>query len=79
MGGACLLNARNCGRRHCYITGPFFLVMTVPVALHGFDLVSLGPQGWRWLGLAIGIGGGLLWYFPEMIWGKYVTRSQSGA
>ena len=79
MGVACLLNARNCGRRHCFITGPFFLVMTVPVALHGFDLVSLGPQGWRWLGLAIGIGGGVLWYFPEMIWGKYVRRSQTGA
>jgi hypothetical protein len=25
MGGACLLNARRCGRTHCYVTGPFFL------------------------------------------------------
>ncbi len=37
MGVGCLLNARRCGRRHCYITGPFFLIMTVPVAVHGFD------------------------------------------
>jgi hypothetical protein len=25
MGGACLVNARRCGRRHCYLTAPFFL------------------------------------------------------
>ena len=26
MGIGCLANAFRCGRRHCYITGPFFLV-----------------------------------------------------
>jgi hypothetical protein len=25
MGVACLLNARSCGRIHCYVTEPFFL------------------------------------------------------
>jgi hypothetical protein len=27
MGVACLLNARRCGRIHCYFTGPFFLLL----------------------------------------------------
>jgi hypothetical protein len=56
MGAACLLNARRCGRKHCFYTGPFFLLMTVPVLLHGYGWVGIGADGWRWLGLAIGIG-----------------------
>ena len=27
MGVTCLVNARHCGRIHCYFTGPFFLVL----------------------------------------------------
>ena len=50
MGTACLANARRCGRTHCYLTGPFFLVMAMAVLLHGYGLVPLGPHGWIWLG-----------------------------
>ena len=71
MGAACLANARRCGRTHCYFTGPFFLLMTIPVLLHGFDIVSLGTSGWRWLGVVVGVGGGGLWILTEQIWGKY--------
>ena len=56
MGGACLLNARRCKRRHCFVTGPFFLAMTVPVLLFGYGLIDLGDGGWRWLGIAVGVG-----------------------
>lgn len=56
MGGACLWNARRCGRRHCYWTGPFFLVMAAPVLGYGYGFLPLGPGGWKWLGAAIGIG-----------------------
>lgn len=74
MGAACVLNARRCSRTHCYFTAPFFLVMTVPVALHGFDILSFGPGGWNWLGNAIGIGAALLWCLPEHFLGTYVER-----
>ena len=75
MGAACLMNARRCGRRHCYLTGPFFLIMAVATLLHGFGAVWLGPNGWLWLGATIIAGGyGALWYLPERIWGKYRTR-----
>ena len=72
MGGACLINARRCGRVHCYYTGPFFLIMIVPVALHGFQWLSLGPDGWQWLGITIGVGGVGIWWISEKIRGKFV-------
>ncbi|MEQ9040267.1 MAG: hypothetical protein RIE24_18115 [Silicimonas sp.] len=56
MGGACLWNARRCRRRHCYWTGPFFLLMTLPVLAYGYGIVTLGDEGWKWLGLSIGVG-----------------------
>lgn len=75
MGAACLLNARRCGRRHCYLTGPFFLLMAMAVMLHGFDVIWLGDKGFLWLAVTVVIGGyGLLWRLPEYLWGKYVNR-----
>ncbi|WP_291736745.1 hypothetical protein [Leisingera sp. F5] len=56
MGAACLWNARRCGRRHCFWTGPYFLVMALVVLTHGYGVVDLGSQGWKWLGGMIGIG-----------------------
>lgn len=77
MGTACLLNARPCGRRHCYLTGPFLVVMSILSFLHGFDVVSLGPKGWLWLGITLVIlGYGLLWKLPEYLWGTYVGERE---
>ncbi len=73
MGVACLANARRCGRTHCYFTGPFFLIMTVPVLLHGFEILPLGAQGWRWLGATISVGGVALWLLPEFLWGRFAV------
>ncbi len=75
MGAACLLNARGCGRMHCFVTGPYFLLLAVVSLLHGFDVVPLGPGGWRGISIATLVGGVLLWYLPERIWGKYVART----
>ena len=78
MGVACIANAVRCGRTHCYLTGPFFLIMAIVSVLHGSRLLWLGPNGWTWLGFAIVGGGfGLLWFLPERIWGKFAARRQS--
>ena len=75
MGVACLANARRCGRRHCYLTGPFFLIMAAAGLFHGLDVLPLGPSGWRWLAAAlVVIGFGVLWLLPERLWGKFVDR-----
>lgn len=71
MGGACLVNARGCGRMHCYFTGPFFLVMAVASLAYGLQRLPLGPHGWMYLGAVLLAGGGLLGFVPEWLWGRY--------
>jgi hypothetical protein len=35
MGVACIVNALRCGRVHCYLTGPFFLLMALIALSYG--------------------------------------------
>lgn len=77
MGAACLINARRCGRRHCYVTGPFFLVLAVVSLLYGLHLLNLGPQGWRTLAVVLLLGSCVLNCVPEWIWGRYVAANHS--
>jgi hypothetical protein len=74
MGAACLANARRCGRTHCHLTGPFFLVMAAAVLSHCVGLLSLGPHGWTWLGVAIAAGTALLWFVSEALLGRYLRH-----
>ncbi|NNF05265.1 MAG: hypothetical protein HKN21_00760 [Candidatus Eisenbacteria bacterium] len=71
MGTACLLNLRRCGRIHCYTSGPFFLIMAIISALHGFELVDLGPSGWSWISTITIVGGIALTWVPELALGRY--------
>jgi hypothetical protein len=77
MGAACIVNALQCKRVHCYITGPFFLLMALVTLLFGLGVVPLGRNGWNWLGLTILIGAVALWCLPELVWGKY-RKSRAG-
>jgi len=36
MGVGCVINAARCGRLHCYLTGPVFLIGALAIALVGF-------------------------------------------
>jgi hypothetical protein len=71
MGVACLLNARRCGRTHCYVTGPFFLILAGIALLYGIDILPLGARGWSTLSAAFVIGGVTLCCVPEMLLGRY--------
>jgi hypothetical protein len=73
MGGACLVNARRCGRRHCYLTGPFFLSLAVVSLLYGIGILPLGSRGWRTLAIILLLGSCALTCLPEWIWGRYVA------
>jgi hypothetical protein len=71
MGGTCVINALRCGRVHCYLTGPFFLGMAIVVLLYGLGVISLGTEGWNFIGAAVIIGAVVLIYLPEALLGKY--------
>jgi hypothetical protein len=71
MGVACTVNALRCGRVHCYVTGPFFLLMALAALSYGLGTLHLGGNGWNLLGLIALIGTIALWCLPEMSLGKY--------
>ena len=75
MGVACIVNALRCGRVHCYLTGPFFLLMALMALSYGLGFLHLGGNGWNLLGLITVIGAIALWCLPEMFLGKYRQRN----
>lgn len=71
VGVLCLVNARRCGRVHCYVTGPYFLLLAVLGLLYGIGRLPLGARGWSKLSLALVIGGVILVFVPEWLFGRY--------
>jgi hypothetical protein len=77
MGIACLLNARRCGRVHCYATGPFFLLMALATLVYGFGWLPIGRSGWNTIGVVVLVGAVVLRCVPEALLGKYRHASPS--
>lgn len=71
MGTACVANSIRCGRVHCYVTGPFFLLMALASLLYGVGLLRLGAKGWNLIALTILAGAIVLCCLPELFLGKY--------
>jgi hypothetical protein len=71
MGTACIANAARCRRMHCYVTGPFFLVMALGAFLYGAGVIHLGANGWNLIGMTVLIGAIVLSCVPELLFGKY--------
>lgn len=67
MGVSCLVNAGRCGRVHCYVTGPIFLITAIYVALSAIDLVPLQPGVFLLIVFAVGV----LACLAELPLGKY--------
>jgi len=68
MGIACLVNARGCGRVHCFVTGPLFLAASLASALDALSIVSIS---WRLVFVGAGAGT-LLAYGLEWLRGRYI-------
>jgi hypothetical protein len=70
MGACCLINAQRCHRRHCYYSGPIFLIGAALTLVFGFGILRYGQDD-----LTIIVWGTVLAVFltfiPERIWGKY--------
>jgi hypothetical protein len=78
MGIGCVANAVRCGRTHCYLTGPFFLLAALATALYGLGVLPLGSDGWDLIGQVVLIGALVLGCLPELLLGKYRKGSESG-
>ena len=74
MGGACIANARRCGRTHCRFTGPFYLLMAALVAVYAAGTLPIGEYGWAILGTATVVGTAVLWWGSERISGLFWPR-----
>jgi hypothetical protein len=71
-GVLCIVNALRCGRLHCHITGPVFLIGALLAVLKANGIVSVS---WSLLGITIVFGTAIA-YAPELLIGKYVRRTQ---
>ena len=69
-GLACLFNATRCGRLHCHLTGPLYLLAALATLLSGLEIL---PVDWR-LVFSLVIGGTLVGYALEYFRGLYVGR-----
>lgn len=68
-GGACVANARRCGRTHCWVTGPLYLGAAGYLVLAALDRV---PFHFIWfLGVVLGLS--LLARLAERPLGRYRT------
>jgi hypothetical protein len=75
VGGiACLINARRCGRLHCFYTGPLYLLAAMTSLLYGLGILPLGPHGWNWIASVAAILSLMACCGLEMIFGKYKTK-----
>lgn len=73
MGVSCLLNARRCGRLHCYLAAPILLTGALLSMLLGLGAISLGPHGVNNL-ISATFGLALLSYVPELFLGRYARH-----
>jgi hypothetical protein len=67
-GSACLANASRCGRLHCFLTGPLFLLAAIAT---GADVAGILTIDWRFTLMAV-IGGTAIGYGIEWLRGRYV-------
>lgn len=70
-GSACIVNATHCGRIHCFITGPLYLLAAAATVLRTLEVVSL-PWGFIAFGAIAGTIGA---YAVEPVLGKYRASS----
>lgn len=72
-GGACVANARRCGRRHCFYTGPWFLLAALASLLYGLGILPFGANGWGWI-IGVALVGCLIFCCVLEPWlGKYTA------
>lgn len=70
MGGACLINARRCGRVHCFVSGPILLLGAAFAAAIALEFVHINAVGFAGA-VAATLALSALSYVFELVWGRY--------
>ncbi len=73
MGAGCLANAWRCGRLHCFVTGPLFVLAAIWSLLSAVGVVSLHPN----ILVLVVLGIVLLAHLAEIPFGRY-RNARSG-
>lgn len=79
MGLRCLLNARSCGRVHCYFTGPWFLAGAAGALALGFIEWTLPVEPWPLLANLTCLGALVVFWVSERVFGRYFNTASSPA
>jgi len=72
MGFACLKNARQCGRMHCFFSGPYFLISgaaALAIGLQWIQIITFNA-----LGIFLLVGTPVVCLLPEFAWGTYKQK-----
>lgn len=72
MGAGCLANAMRCGRVHCYVTGPLFVLAAVWSLLAALGVTSLHANAVSLVVLCLV----LLAFLAEIPFGRYGKAQQ---
>jgi hypothetical protein len=72
-GTACVMNARRCGRRHCFYLGPLYLLAALASLLYGLRWLPTGAHGWNWI-MGCALAGTVFAFCAENLFGKYTAR-----
>ena len=75
MATGCFINSRQCARRHCFYTAPYFAFLAVLSAMHGWKVISLGEQGWFIIVGLLAVGGFWGAKLIDKKWGNYIGNS----
>ena len=75
MGIGCLINAARCGRLHCKVSGPIFLVGSIGILIDSFGLWTPSGQFLMeifWVTVLMALST----YILEWVWGPYGNGRQ---
>ncbi|GIK49914.1 MAG: hypothetical protein BroJett013_26110 [Alphaproteobacteria bacterium] len=70
MGGACVINARRCGRLHCYFSGPILIAGAALAGARSVGITDLAPLGLVQITSATLLLAALTWGV-ELVWGRH--------
>jgi hypothetical protein len=72
MGTGCLANATRCGRLHCYVLGPMYILAALYIALSLFGVIRLNPG----IFLLIVLGASCIAVCLEIPFGRYKAKER---